>query len=184
MEEKAEKKTQKQIKDQLRKKKSEEEIREMFKKVTPENSDNEEIEDKYVDDEFKCNINRKEATIKRKRNIEADTKLAETADRFKISNDAAAHLSNEVRAADQTISNENKTKVMSARKMERMRKRAQLQKKDKFKGFKVRGLMLDERINENKVEAGIGDKSHRRFKIRKQEDCAVMAILENISWAT
>ena len=37
---------------------------------------------------------------------------------------------------------------MSARKMDRMRKRAQLQKKCKFKGFKVRGLMLDERINE------------------------------------
>ena len=34
--------------------------------------------------------------------------------------------------------------------------------------------MLDERINENKVEAGIGDKSHKRFKISKQEDCAVI----------
>ena len=92
MEEKEKKKAQKQEKDQSRKKKSEEEIRKMFKKVTPENSDNEEIEEKYVDDEFKCNINRKEAIFKMKRNIETDTKIAETVDRFKISNDAAAHL--------------------------------------------------------------------------------------------
>ena len=111
MEEKEKKKAQKQEKDQSRKKKNEEEIRKMFKKVTPEDSDNEEIEEKYVDDEFKWNIHRKEATIKRKINIETDTKIAETADRFKISNDATARLSNEVRAADQTVLNKNKTSL-------------------------------------------------------------------------
>ena len=140
MEEKEKTNPQKQEKDQSRKKKSEEEIRKIFKKVTSEDSDNEEIEEKYVDDEFKCNINQKEATIKRKRNIETDIKIAKT---------APAHLNNEVRAADQIISNKNKTKVISARKMDRMRKRAQLQKKNKSKGFKVRGLMLEDRINEN-----------------------------------
>ena len=36
-----------------------------------------------------------------------------------------------------------------------MRKRARLDKKDKFQGFKPDGLVVDERINDNKVEKGV-----------------------------
>ena len=34
--------------------------------------------------------------------------------------------------------------------------------------------MVDERINQNKVETGVGEKNHKRFTMEKREDCAVI----------
>ena len=37
--------------------------------------------------------------------------------------------------------------------------------------------MVDERVNENKVEVGLGEKAHKRFSLVKKEDCALLATL-------
>ena len=108
------------------------------------------------------------------RNKEAKTRVAETADRFKVSNEAVSHLSNELRAQDGIITKEDKTMVTNSKNVERMRKKACVEKKESFKGFKAQGLMVDERINSNKIEVGVGDKGHKRFAKERQEDCAVI----------
>ena len=55
-----------------------------------------------------------------------------------------------------------------------MRKRSREQKSNIYKGFQARGLMVDERVNENKVEVGLGEKGQKRFSLVKKEDCAVI----------
>ena len=95
-------------------------------------------------------------------------------DRFKMTNDAVAHTINTIRAAYETITAGDKSKVTNAKKVERMRKRSREQKRDKFQGFKVKGLMVDEMIDLNKVEMGIGKKKHKRFAMEKKENCAVI----------
>ena len=63
----------------------------------------------------------------------------ETADRFKLSNDAVSHLTNAIRAADNIITEEDKEKLVIWKKVERMRKWSREQKSNSYKGFQARG---------------------------------------------
>ena len=79
-------------------------------------------EDKYEDNdqndiEFKCKVDRKEKREKRKKEKEAENRIGETADRFKLSNDAVSHLTNAIRAADNIITEEDKEKVVPGRRL-------------------------------------------------------------------
>ena len=136
-----------------------------------------EDENEYNDQndiDFKCKVDRKEKREKRKKEKEAENRIGETGDRFKLSNDAVSHLTNAIRAADNILTEKDKEKVVTWKKVERVRKRSREQKSNIYKGFQARGLMVDERVNENKVEVGLGEKGHKRFSLVKKEDCAVI----------
>ena len=105
---------------------------------------------------------------------ELETKLAETVDRFLVPSGASAHLVNAVKTLDGKVSSEDKENVVSPQQIERLRKKARTEKKDQFKVFEPEGLMVDERINKNKVERGVGEKGHKQFVVVKQKDCAVI----------
>ena len=157
--------------------KSEEEMARMSYQVSAvgDSGQEEDIDEKDVSDiEFKARIDREVKTEKRKRDKEAEDKIGETADRLKMSNNAVAHIANAIRVADNIITTGDKNKVTNWKKVERVRKKSREQKKDKFRGFKAKGLMVDERINQNKVETGVGEKNHKRFTMEKREDCAVI----------
>ena len=64
--------------------------------------------------------------------------------------------------------------VTSQKMIERARKKARLQKHDKFRGFKATGLMIDERIDDNKEEIIVGEKGRKKFQIVRKENCAVI----------
>ena len=166
-------KAKKREKEEQRRQECSEAIESQFEKVSCELSELESDVGDESDPEYQPCVDKKKTRegkrMLRKRKAEWETKVAETADRFKISCDAAAHLANSLSCAE-----ENKDKVLISRRVDRMRKRARLEKKDKFKGFKAEGLMVDERINDNKVEKGIGEKGHKRFSMVRQEDCAVI----------
>ena len=136
--------------------------------------DNDENDNDFTDNDFKGRLNRKERGEKRKREKQAEDKIGEVADRFLMSSDAVAHVANAIRVADNTITAEDKDKVINYKRVQRMRKKSRDDKKDKYRGFKVKGLMVDERINENKVEMGVGENNHKRFGMVRTEDCAVI----------
>ena len=91
-----------------------------------------------------------------------------------ISSDAVSHLVNTVRSADEIITKKDKTKVTNQKNVDNMRKRVRLEKKETYFGFKAEGLMVDERIDNNKVVVGVGEKGHKRSTKKKQENCAVI----------
>lgn len=171
---KEEEKAAKKRKDEERRARSEKEVDMLLKKVTPEDSEDDKAGKGEKDDEFRARIGQYKVREKRKRQEEAEAKIAETADRFKVSSEAVAHLSNDIKAAEGMITEENKELVTNTHKINRMRKKARLDKKDTFKNYKVQALMVDERIDENKVEVGVGVKGRKRFALVRQEDCAVI----------
>ena len=63
---------------------------------------------------------------------------------------------------------------MNYKNVQRIRRKSRDDKTDKHRGYKAKGLMVDERINPNKVELGVGEKNHRRFGVVRSEDCAVI----------
>ena len=113
-------------------------------KVWVENSSSEDENENndQNDIEFKCKVDRKEKREKRKKEKEAENRIGETADRYKLSNDAVSHLTNAIRAADNIITEEDKEKVVTWKKVERVRKRSREQKSNSYKGFQARGLMV------------------------------------------
>ena len=140
-----------------------------------ENKEDSDVSDNdFSDPDFKGRLDRKERGEKRKRQKQAEDKIGEVADRFLMSSDAVAHVANSFRVADNTITAEDKDKVINYKKVQRMRKKSRDDKKDKYRGYKVKGLMVDERINENKVEMGVGENNNKRFGIVRSEDCAVI----------
>jgi len=157
-----------------RKRKSDDDINKVMSKVVEENNNEETIEKEETDKDFKEPRNKKERKERNKEKREDEAKIGETADRFKMTNDGVTHMMNTIRVADKNITAGDKTEVINAKKVERIRKKSREQKKDKFKGFKVKGLMVDERIDKNKVEVGIGEKNHKRFGVEKRENCAVI----------
>ena len=82
-----------------------EEIEAQFEKVSFELSELESEGGDESDAEYQpCVDNRKtreERRISRKRKLEWETNVAETADRFKISDDATAHLANSLSCAEE-----------------------------------------------------------------------------------
>ena len=99
--------------------KSEEEMARMSYQVSAvgDSGQEEDIDEKDVSDiEFKARIDRQVKTEKRKRDKEAEDKIGETADRFKMSNDAVAHIANAIRVADNIITTGDKNKVTNWKK--------------------------------------------------------------------
>ena len=79
-----------------------------------------------------------------------------------------------LKVADNSITAGDKDKVINYKKVQRIRKKSREEKKDKFRGFKAKGLMVEERIDDNKVETGVGVKNNKRFGVVRREDCAVI----------
>ena len=134
----------------------------------------EEIEDNAehdIDVNFRLTKKSKRQVKQAKLNEEA---IVETADRFGVSNNCVAHIANEIRAAEWLISNADQEKVLYSSKVEIMRKRVRKRKVTEMMGKKISGLMFDERIDKTKIQVGEGEKHHKRFKVGKEEHCAVI----------
>ena len=158
--------------ERLREKKMKEEEK-VSKVVEMDYSENEEGKDEN-DNDFKGRYDRKQKAEKRKREKEAEKQIGEVADRFLMSSDGVADVLNAGKKADNTITAGDKGKVINYKKVQRMRKKSREDKKDKFRGFKAKGIMVDERVNENKVQIGVGRNNNKRFGIVRTEDCAVI----------
>ena len=91
-----------------RKRKSDDSVNRMMKKVVEEDMNNEDdAEEKDMNDnEYKPRLNQRENTVKnkakKKEKEEAEAKIGENSDRFKMTSDAVAHTINTIRPADET----------------------------------------------------------------------------------
>jgi hypothetical protein len=115
-EKKAKRKAEEAEQQEKRQKKSSEDIdrvlaKEVLKETNKEDSENNKDNE---EEEFKSRYDRKEKHAKKMKEKEAKAKVAETADRFKVSNKAVSHLSNELREKDGIITKEDKTRVTNS----------------------------------------------------------------------
>ena len=144
------------------------------KTVVESDDDEEELKRSEKDPDVVAVIvrRRRKEDIEKEKNAKAA--ISETADRFNISSAAVAHLANEIRAMDGIITKEDQSKVLYVSKVANMRKKVRSEKTESMKRKRVEGLMFDERIDNTKVCVGEGEKKHKRFRIQKEEHCAVV----------
>ena len=103
----------------------------------------------------------------------------EISDRFNLSNTATAHIYNAVSTKSGVVTKEDSSEVMYQTKVGRLRKKLRIQKVQEMKEMKPVAITFDERKDMTTVVDGVGENAHKRFTLKRVENCSVVMWLEN-----
>lgn len=169
---KKEKEIKAKEKEEVRKNDFSKKICDLNDNETEDDTSEKESSDSEVNMEIRGVNKRTREEVKAKRKKEEN--IVETMDRFAMSSSSVAHLINEVKAGEEIITEENMQKVLTKSNISKMKKRVRKRKFEEMKGIEIEGLMIDERIDKTRTCVGVGEKGHKRFKVVKEEHCAVV----------
>ena len=101
-------------------------------------------------------------------------KIFEEADRFGASDMATANIVNAAYSNIGIINPNNNSEVLCQNKVNRLRKKARLQRVENKKGKKPLAVGIDERKDTSKVKVGENEAGNKKYQFKKVENCSVV----------